>query len=174
MIVIEERKLASPFFSVCVPQHNRTSFFLKCLESFRTQTLQDFELCISDGASTDGRSQEILGVLSAWGFSFCFARHEHNLQYDPNLRSSVSLAQGRYCLLFGNDDMLAHPTALEMIARYLEVHRFPEVAITNYGQIGTGAIFRRIQQTGVLGAGPHTAVSNFRNFSFVSGILIDR
>src|SRR2546426_4813737 len=165
MIIIEERRLLSPLFSVCVPQYNRTSFFLKCLESFRMQTFQNFEVCISDGGSTDGRSQEILDLLSDWGFSFCFARHEHNLQYDPNLRSSISLAQGRYCLLFGNDDMLAHPTALEMTARHLEVHRFPEVAITNYRQIGTG-VFRRIQETAVLGAGPHTAVSNFRNFSF--------
>src|SRR5436190_254559 len=124
--VLIERRRSSPLFSLCVPQYNRTSFLLKCLESFRTQVFQDFEICISDGGSTDGRHQEVVDFLAASKLSFSFLRHEHNLRYDPNLRSSMSLARGRYCLLFGNDDMLACPAALKTIANELEKHRFPE------------------------------------------------
>ncbi len=151
MNIVEERKLGMPLFSICVPQYNRTSFLLKCLESFLTQTFQDFEVCISDGGSTDSRHCDILDVLRQSKMPFVWARSEQNLQYDPNLRSSISLARGRYCLLFGNDDMLSGLSALEKVAKELKTYRFPEVAI-----------------------GPHVAATRFRDFSFVSGIVLDR
>jgi hypothetical protein len=174
MILTSQKKISSPLFSLCVPQFNRTSFLLKCLGSFRMQTLQNFEVCISDGGSTDGRKQEILDFLYDSQFSFCYAEHRENLRYDANLRSSINLAQGKYCLLFGNDDMLAQATTLESIAKGLEAHDFPEVVITNYQELRTQMIFRRMSRTEVIGAGPHVAVNHFRSFSFVSGILFDR
>src|SRR5437867_4092814 len=131
MFTITESRLSSPLFSVCVPQYNRTSFLLKCLDSLRTQTFQNFELCISDGGSVDGRTQEILAFLYKANFSFSFAYSIENLRYDSNLRSSIGLARGRYCLLFGNDDMLASPTVLATIGTELEAHKFPAVAIGN-------------------------------------------
>src|SRR2546427_166085 len=174
VILTSERKLSSPLFSLCVPQFNRTSFLLKCLESFRLQTFQNFEVCVSDGGSTDGRKEEILDFLYDSQFSFCFAEHKENLRYDPNLRSSIRLAQGKYCLLFGNDDMLAQATTLESMAIELKAHDFPEVVITNYQELGTQTTFRRMPRTEVIGAGPHVAVNHFRSFSFVSGIFLER
>src|SRR5262249_14735060 len=81
---------------------------------------------------------------------------------------------GEYCLLFGNDDMLAEATTLERITRELETHLFPEVVITNYQELGTQTIFRRMPRTEVIGAGPEVAVNHFRGFSFVSGLFLDR
>ncbi|OLE20830.1 MAG: hypothetical protein AUI36_34665 [Cyanobacteria bacterium 13_1_40CM_2_61_4] len=171
---VEERRMASPLFSLCVPQYNRTSFLLSCLESFRTQTFQDFEICVSDGGSTDGRHQELADFLFDSKLSFSFIRHEQNLPYDANLRASLALAHGRYCVLLGNDDMLANTGALGALAQNLEIHGFPEVAITNYRELSTGNTFRRMRQTRLIGSGPLVAVRNFRNFSFVGGILLDR
>jgi len=174
MNIVEERKLGMPLFSICVPQYNRTSFLLKCLESFLTQTFQDFEVCISDGGSTDSRHCDILDVLRQSKMPFVWARSEQNLQYDPNLRSSISLARGRYCLLFGNDDMLSGLSALEKVAKELKTYRFPEVAIVNYRELGSGKTFHRMQRTKIIGGGPHVAATRFRDFSFVSGIVLDR
>jgi hypothetical protein len=174
MRLIEELRVDSPLFSVCIPQYNRTSFLLESLGHLRAQTFPGFEVCISDGGSTDGRYHEIVDFLERSHMSFRYLRHEQNLRYDRNLRASVSLARGRYCLLFGNDDALASSDALELLSGEILRHGCPDVVISNFRQITTGADVRRMRGTGILGAGPDAAVSNFRNFSFVSGILLVR
>ena len=163
-----------PFFSICVPQFNRTSFFLRAIKSWQSQTFKDFELCISDGCSTDGRHGEIIAALEQSELSFRFQRHERNLQYDPNLRASLALARGRYCMLFGNDDMLASDEGLTFVHEQIVAHDFPAAVITNFAIIATGANDRRIRASGILGSGVPTAVANFRNYNFVSGICLDR
>ena len=45
--------------------------------------------------------------------------------------------------------------------------------ITNYEDFATGRKYKRIRKTGIIGSGPHVAANNFRNFSFVSGIILD-
>jgi glycosyltransferase involved in cell wall biosynthesis len=173
-VLTEDLQTASPFFSVCIPQYNRTSFLLKSLESFRQQVFEDFEICISDGGSTDGRHHEIVDFLRRSHLSFRYLRHIRNLRYDQNLRASLDLARGRYCLLLGNDDMLASNDTLQLLRDRILQYGTPEVVIPNFRQSTTGADVRRIRATGILGAGPDVAVANFRNFSFVSGILLLR
>src|SRR5689334_7436997 len=79
-----------PLFSICIPQYNRTSFLLVLLESLRAQTWRDFEICISDGGSTDGRQGEIEEWLHNCGAEFRWWRSETRLLYDPNLRSCIA------------------------------------------------------------------------------------
>ena len=50
---------ARPYFSICIPQHNRTSFLIEALRTLDRQTFRDFEVCISDDASTDGREADL-------------------------------------------------------------------------------------------------------------------
>jgi hypothetical protein len=76
--------------------------------------------------------------------------------------------------LLGNDDMLASNDTLQLLRDHILQYGNPEVVITNFRQSTTGADVRRIPATGILGAGPDVAVANFRNFSFVSGILLLR
>lgn len=162
------------FFSICIPQFNRTSFLLKALESFRAQTFRSFEVCISDGGSTDGRWEELVAFLQRSGMMFSFRRHDRNLRYDANLRASIDLARGHYCLLMGNDDELASPQILQFLHDQILAHRHPGVVITNYLEIKSGTVVRRMRRAGDLGAGPEVAAANFRNYSFVSGVLLDR
>jgi len=166
--------LKQPAVSICIPQFNRTSFLLKALESFREQTFKNFEICISDDCSTDGRVDELLDYLKNSGMSFRYHRLEQNGRYDKNIRSSINLAQGRFCMLMGNDDKFADRASLERIWAQLQKHNWPEVAITNYQELASGRVFRRICNTGIVGSGPEIAANNYRNFSFVSGILLDR
>lgn len=163
-----------PFFSVCIPQYNRTSFLIEACKSLANQTFKDFEVCISDDCSTDGREAELLRFLEQSGLSFVYRRQEKNRRYDANLRASISLARGNFCFLLGNDDCLASPTTLEDL--YADIQRFGPagVVITNYEDYATGKKFKRIKRTGIIGSGPQVATSNFRNLSFVSGILVDR
>ena len=164
----------SAFFSFCIPQYNRTSFLLRVLESLNAQTFRDFEVCISDDCSTDGRSQELLDYLGKAGLRFQYSRTEKNLRYDKNLRRAIGLASGRYCFLLGNDDMLAGSETLAQLHALMSRYAFPEVVVTNYREIATGVAYRRMQVTGILGSGSRTAAEQFRNFSFVSGLVLNR
>ena len=161
-------------FSICIPQYNRTSFLLKAMKSFQLQTFRSFEVCVSDGGSTDGRWEELVTWLKHSGLEFRFCRHDRNLRYDANLRASIDLARGRYCLLMGNDDELATPQTLQFLHDQIVSQPDPGVVITNYLEIPSGSIVRRMRRQGNLGFGPEVASANFRNYSFVSGVLLDR
>lgn len=163
-----------PLFSICIPQYNRTSFLLYALERLNEQTCREFEVCLSDDCSTDGRAQEILDYLAAAGMAYAYKRQSHNLRYDGNLRAAIGLAEGRYALLMGNDDCLAAADTLERLrdAVTLAWSASPAVVITNYRDFETGQLMRRVRQTSLTG-GVETAIRTFRNFSFVSGIMLD-
>ena len=163
-----------PLFSICVPQFNRSSFLLLSLRRLKEQTSRDFEVCISDGGSTDGRTDEIIEFLRVSGLRHKYERQSQPARYDRNLRAAIALAAGRYCFLLGNDDMLATGATLQQLGKIVEAHSFPQVVVTNYHELSTGRDFRRVQRTGIIGGGPDTAVANFRNYSFVSGVLLDR
>ncbi len=162
-----------PIFSICIPQYNRTSFLIKACESLINQTFKDFELCISDDCSTDGREPELLEFLEASGLSYIYRRQEENKKYDANLRASIELSRGKYSFLLGNDDSLSAPTTLENLYADIQMFGTPDVVISNYEDYATGRNFKRIKRTRIIGRGPEVASSNFRNFSFVSGVLLD-
>jgi len=164
----------TPLFSICVPQFNRSSFLLQSLNRLREQTSNAFEVCVSDGGSTDGRAEEIVAFLRVSGMAHKYEMQKESARYDQNLRAAIGMATGRYCFLLGNDDMLATNATLEQVGRIVETHGFPEVVVTNYHELSTGQDFRRVPKTEVLGKGIDAAVSNFRNYSFVSGILLNR
>lgn len=169
---IIERRTAEPYFSICIPQYNRTSFLLAALRTIDGQNFRSFEICISDDVSNDGRHEEITRYLEQSGMSYAYVRQTENQRYDANLRASLSLAQGHYCFLLGNDDGLTDESVLRNLATSLRLNGDPGVALTNYRDAQTGSIYRRVKQTKVIGTGPETAVANFRNFSFVSGVII--
>jgi glycosyltransferase involved in cell wall biosynthesis len=173
--LIEHRpQSSSPYFSICVPQYNRTSYLLKAIESYTTQTFRDFEVCISDDLSPDGRQSEVIAALEKAGIPFAVQVQATNQRYDGNLRAAIALARGKYCLLMGNDDALAGPDTLAAYVRDLEDHGPAGVVIPNYADFTDRQKVLRVPVTRNLGSGPSVAAERFRNFGFVSGILLDR
>jgi hypothetical protein len=162
-----------PFFSICIPQYNRTDFLFRACETFESQNFEDFELCISDDVSTDGRRGDLLNYLDKSGLIYTYAVTPRNLRYDGNLRSAIGLSNGRYVFLLGNDDGLSDPDVLDCIRRKIAEFAPIGVAITNYREVATGQTFRRVRRTGVLGSGPEMAAETFRNYSFIGGIVFE-
>ncbi|MGC4065904.1 MAG: glycosyltransferase family 2 protein [Polyangiaceae bacterium] len=166
--------IEAPYFSICIPQYNRTSFLLEAIRCLSSQDFRDFEICIADDCSTDGRAMEIVELLDEKGIAYAYRRNDKNLRYDGNLRASISLARGRYCLLHGNDDCLKDSGTLTRLRDLLEENGRPSVAVTNFETWNTGQVTRRLPKTALYAAGPETAVAHFRNVAFVTGVLIDR
>lgn len=147
---------------------------MKAIESFKKQDFMDFELCISDGCSDDGRHIELEQFLRDSGLAYQFRRSETNLRYDPNTRTAIGLAKGKYVVLMGNDDSLNGPDALQRLWEDIEAHSSPGVIISDFCDDRTGERAFRIRQFSDVGAGPEVAATHFRNFSFVSGLTMDR
>jgi len=161
-----------PFFSICIPQYNRTSFLKEALRTIKAQNFPDFEVCIADDRSTDGRSHEIVEYLQESGLSFAYKQNSENLRYDGNLRTAIGLASGVYCLLMGNDDALAGPNVLARLRELLVQHPKVGLLVPNFADFGGGRVTRRVRHTGVVGQGVEVATSRFRNLSFVSGLIL--
>jgi glycosyltransferase involved in cell wall biosynthesis len=169
----DNRTAENPFFSVCIPQHNRTSFLIEVCKSLAAQTFKDFEVCISDDCSTDDREGELLAYLEQSGLSFVYQRQEKNLRYDGNLRASIALSCGQYCFLLGNDDALATPEVFQQIHDEIVNYGIVGVAVTNFEDYATGQPTRRVKETKLQGSGPVMAVNNYRKVSFVSGVILN-
>ena len=104
----------------------------------KRQTRQDFEVCISDDCSTDGRAGELQQLLRQLQIAFVYRRQPKNSRYGANLRGAIALASGEYCLLMGNDNCLAEETTLESLRTSLRNHPKTGVAITtNYAVLPT-------------------------------------
>lgn len=170
----ERRSNSAPFFSICIPQFNRTSFLLVALKAIQSQCCENFEICISDGGSTDGRESEILNFLDNSSAAYVYRKQPDRCLYDKNLRCALELARGRYVLLCGNDDALADANTLKDLFNLLSERTDVGVLISNYADWRNGAKTRRILKDGFEGKGPWVAATHYRNLAFVSGLILDR
>ncbi len=169
---LRRQTVARPFFSICIPQYNRTSFLIESCRILDEQRTRNFEVCISDDCSTDGREDELLRALRASRLSFVYRRGDVNRRYDGNLRAAMALASAPYSFLLGNDDTLKDPDTLGDLERAIRASHDPWVVFTNFEDFSTAAVARRVSQDGVIGSGPRVAAASFRKFSFVSGVVL--
>lgn len=105
--------------SICIPTLNRGSFIGETLESIVSQLVDEVEVVIVDGGSTDNTEQ----VVSFYQQTFPNIRYvkkdsaekkPSNEGFDRDCSYAVELAEGRYCWLMTDDDLLK-PGALRKI-----------------------------------------------------------
>ena len=102
-----------PLVSICMPTFNSETWLREAIESALDQTWEDFELVISDNASTDG-TLEI-----ARSFSDSRIRLEpsnRNLGLVLNHNRLVTLSRGTYVKFLHADDALMPTCVEEMVA----------------------------------------------------------
>jgi glycosyltransferase involved in cell wall biosynthesis len=116
---------AAPAVSICLPVYNGENYVAVAIESILAQTLTDFELIISDNASTD-RTEEICRKFAAADPRIRYHRNERNVGGARNQAIAIQLSRGRYVRLSAHDDRIA-PTHLEECVAVLE--KRPDVVI---------------------------------------------
>jgi glycosyltransferase involved in cell wall biosynthesis len=107
-----------PVLTVGMPVYNAERFLAKALDSFLAQTFTDFELLISDNASTDC-TEEICREYAARDQRIRYFRNAKNMGGGWNFRRVYSLANGKYYKYAAHDDFL-EPTFLEECITALE------------------------------------------------------
>ena len=100
-----------PRVSIGMPVYNGENFIEEALKSICAQTFRDFELIISDNASTD-RTEEICRSYAAGDSRIQYYRSPMNLGAAKNYNKVVELSAGEYFKYAAHDDIIA-PDFLE-------------------------------------------------------------
>ena len=112
-----------PRVSIGLPVYNGERFLRETLDSLLAQTFQDFELLISDNASTDG-TEAICREYAARDARIRYYRNAQNLGAARNYNRTFALAKGEYFKWAAHDDLCAP----EFLQRCVEVlDRLPTV-----------------------------------------------
>jgi glycosyltransferase involved in cell wall biosynthesis len=113
--------------TVALPVYNGEDYLEEALAGLLAQTYTDFELVISDNASTD-RTAEICQAYAARDPRIRYVRQPTNLGAVPNHNLLLALARGRYFKWVGADDIYL-PRLLERSVEAIQAH--PEAVLVN-------------------------------------------
>ncbi|GAC1574701.1 MAG: glycosyltransferase family 2 protein [Candidatus Elarobacter sp.] len=108
----------APLVSVGLPVRNGERFLAQAIDSILAQTFEDFELIISDNASTDA-TPAIAATYAERDTRVRFLRNASDRGAAYNYNRVTALARGRYIRHAAHDDVLA-PTNLERCVALLE------------------------------------------------------
>ncbi|MGE5365421.1 MAG: glycosyltransferase family 2 protein [Bacteroidota bacterium] len=107
-----------PLVSVGLPVYNGENYVKSAIESILAQTYTNFELIISDNASTDS-TQKICEEMAQKDSRIKYFRNEINIGASGNFRRVFELSAGKYFKWTGHDDVSA-PGLLESLVNVLE------------------------------------------------------
>ena len=110
--------MSPPKVSIGLPVYNGDEFLEKAIESILAQSFTDFELIISDNASTD-KTTAICQQYAAHDQRIRYYRNPTNIGGANNGNRTVLLAEGEYFRWAAHDDLCA-PRLLEKCVAVLE------------------------------------------------------
>ena len=96
-------------FSICIPNFNYEKYVGRTIQSVLASTYQDFEILVSDNASTDKSREVVQAVDDA---RIRLSVNACNVGFAGNLDRAARMATGEYMLMLSSDDLMK-PTALE-------------------------------------------------------------
>ena len=104
-IILESpaRKSKLPKVSIGMPVFNGEKFIRRALDSLLNQTLNDFELVISDNASTDG-TRRICLEYAARDKRIRYYRNDVSIDAISNFNRVLYVARGKYFMWAAHDD----------------------------------------------------------------------
>jgi glycosyltransferase involved in cell wall biosynthesis len=95
---------SAPRVSVLVTSYNHARYVEEALDSLRRQTSRDFEIIITDDASSDDSAEVIEAWLARTGCSAQFIRNQANRGICANRNAALTRASGTFvCSLSGDD-----------------------------------------------------------------------
>lgn len=96
----------APRVSIGLPVYNGEKYLQQAIDSILAQTYSDFELIISDNASTD-RTQDICRAYIVQDKRIQYYRNTENLGLAANYNNAYSRAVGEYFKWAAHDDLVA-------------------------------------------------------------------
>jgi abequosyltransferase len=164
--------------SICIATYRRAAFIGQTLEAILAGAGANVEVVVVDGASPDNTS-DVVRALQADHPRLAYYREAANAGVDRDFDKAVAYAQGEYCWLMSDDDLLV-PDAIATVLACLADD--PELVIVN-SDVRTSdcAVVLKAQQLDIradceFGSGEHerlfTAVGSY--LSFIGAVVIRR
>lgn len=111
--------MTRPKLSLLVPTYNYARFIGRTMQSLLDQDYRDFEVIISDDASSDD-TEAVVRSLVGNDPRFVFHRHPANLGMVANWNWCLAQARGDYVQYLFGDDFLISPDALRTLVGALD------------------------------------------------------
>lgn len=97
--------MVNPTISICIPTYNFGRYIAATLQSILDQGIEDLEIVIVDGASTDNTAEVVRDFQQRYpAIRYCCLARRGGI--DRDMAKTVELATGRYCWLFSSDDLM--------------------------------------------------------------------
>lgn len=128
--IISQRELADnlkfrPLVSVLVPTYNTDPKYLReCIESVITQTYTNWELCISDDASPNKITKEIIKSYTKQYKNIKAVFNKVNQHIAGSSNVALTVAKGEFISLLDHDDLLTPNALYETV---LAINNNPDV-----------------------------------------------
>jgi glycosyltransferase involved in cell wall biosynthesis len=113
--------------SICIATRNRAEYLFETVKCFLKQITDDVEIVIVDGASSDN-TKELIEKLILTTTKIKYFYESKNSGVDGDFDKSIQYANGKFCWLFSDDDLI-ETGAVEKIIQSLRWN--PEVLVLN-------------------------------------------
>lgn len=108
-----------PLFSICIPNFNYASYMDITLTSLKEQTVDNFEILISDNASTDN-SVGVIKKHKENGLPIQYVINTSNIGFAGNLDKVGALAKAPWMIMLSSDDVV-NKSALEVYNKFISI-----------------------------------------------------
>lgn len=124
--------------SYCIPTFNSAQYLKQCICSIHAQGIKDYEIIVSDNASTD-QTRQVIDELKAPKLKyFC---NDSNIGPHRNFDRAISLSSGKYIKTLCADDVLI----AGVVQKQLEVFdKYKDVAVVSCDHIVTDEYLKPI------------------------------
>jgi len=156
----------APTVSIGLPVYNGERYLAESLEALLAQTYTDFELVLSDNASTDG-TEAICREFAARDDRIRYVRQPVNIGAGPNHNFVFDVSRGRFFKWASHDDLYA-PELVEKCMQALEEH--PEMVLAHSWDAfidENGDVIRPVPY--ILDTANRSASARLKSLLYVSG-----
>lgn len=121
--------------SICIPTYNRANYLMQSLTQIHKELTNELifkvEILVSDNCSTDNTS-EIIGFFIDQGLNINYIKNEINIGWGRNFLQCFEMANSKYVLLLGDDDVLCD-NSIETLVEFLEKKEIGVLTFKCYG-----------------------------------------
>lgn len=106
-------------FSICIPNYNYESYLSKTIESVLNQSHNDYEIVISDNASTDS-SPDIIKNFAKNDKRINYKINNVNMGFSSNLDEAARMSTKEWIIMLSSDDLI-NKDALSIYSNFINL-----------------------------------------------------
>lgn len=113
--------MKKPYFSIVIITYNRCNFLNANLKILLRQSFKDYEIIISDNASTDNTAKIVNSFKDK---NIRFIRNKVNIGFPANIKKAMLEAKGKYIFTLGDDDFILSDNTLRRLKYILDKKQY--------------------------------------------------